>query len=124
MNERIKQIRTALNISSRDFASKLEMSNSAISLIESGKRNITSRLITSICREFKVNEDWLRTGEGEMFQQTTREEKIAELVLNLARGPEDAITFKMAKILPKLNDEQLKALYNIAVLLENNNLPD
>lgn len=123
MNERIKQIRTELDLSTREFASKLGMSNGAISLLETGKRNPTSQFITSMCREFNVNEDWLRTGEGEMFIKLTREEEIAKLVVSLAQS-DDEISIKMAALLPKLTTEQIRAVYNMAVLLEKENLPD
>ena len=67
MNERIKQLRKALGLSGNDFGASLGVTRTAISLIETGKNNLTEQMIKSICREFKVNEDWLRNGEGDMF---------------------------------------------------------
>lgn len=65
MNERLKQIRVKLNLSQEEFGTKIGIeSRSHISLLESGKRNITDRIINDICREFNVNENWLRTGVG------------------------------------------------------------
>lgn len=67
MNKRFKQIREELNLTTRTFAEKLNLSASSITNIEKGRRNITNRIITDVCREFNVNEQWLRTGEGDMF---------------------------------------------------------
>lgn len=67
MNERVKILRKELGLSGEKFGKKLGVTRTAISLIESGKNNITEQNIKSICREFNVNEDWLRNGIGEMF---------------------------------------------------------
>ena len=67
MNERLKQIRKHLNLSQRIFAEKLGITDSGLSNLESGKRNITEQMIISICREFNVNRIWLVEGVGDMF---------------------------------------------------------
>lgn len=64
MNNRIKEIRKDLDLSQEDFAGRLGITGSGLSNIENGKRNVTEQMILAICREFNVNEDWLRTGEG------------------------------------------------------------
>lgn len=118
MKNRIKQIRKEQNLTQLAFGEKLNVSKSTIESIEYGRREATDRIISDICRVFNVNEEWLRTGEGSPYRETTREEEIAELVLSLARSPEDSFTMKLAEILPRLSDEQLEALYNMALLLE------
>lgn len=67
MNERIKQLRKELGLTLDKFGERLGVSKVAISLIENGKNALTDQMFKSICREFNVNENWLRTGEGEMF---------------------------------------------------------
>lgn len=67
MKDRIKSLRKALGLSQRDFGARLGVTDSAISIIESGRRNITEQMEKAICREFNVNYDWLKDGEGEMF---------------------------------------------------------
>ena len=68
MNNRLKAVRLALNLSQEEFGSKIGIKSRAhISSLESGSRNITARIISDICREYEVNEGWLRTGSGEMF---------------------------------------------------------
>ena len=67
MNERIKQIRKELSLTMEKFGERLGVRKTAISLIESGRNNLTDQMLKAICREFNVNEEWLRTGKGEMF---------------------------------------------------------
>ena len=72
MNSRIKQVRQhpKINMSQEAFGARLGLTGSGISLLESGRRNASEQVILSICREYGVNEEWLRTGAGEMFVQT------------------------------------------------------
>ncbi len=86
MNERIKKIRKNLDLTQHEFAEKIGLKQNSIALIESGKRNISDRSILSICREFKVNEIWLRTGDGDMFEELSQSEKLADFFGQIASG--------------------------------------
>lgn len=67
MNNRIRTIRQSLKITQSKFGEHIGLKQSSINDIEHGKCNITERVIISICSRFNVNENWLRTGKGEMF---------------------------------------------------------
>ncbi|NFE83368.1 helix-turn-helix domain-containing protein [Clostridium botulinum] len=67
MGERITILRKHLNLNQDDFGSKINVTRSAVSNYEKGTRNIMDRVISDICREFNVNEDWLRNGTKPMF---------------------------------------------------------
>ena len=67
MNERLKIIRKNLNMTLEEFGKKLGVKNNTISSIETGKNALTDQMIKSVCAIYKVNEDWLRSGTGEMF---------------------------------------------------------
>ena len=67
MNERIRNLRKYLGLTMEKFGEQLGVGKTAISNIENGNRNVTEQMCKSICREFNVNEDWLRNGTGEMF---------------------------------------------------------
>lgn len=67
MNERLKELRKYLNLSQKVFATKLGITDSGLSNLESGKRNLTEQMVISICREFNVNRAWLVDGIGEIF---------------------------------------------------------
>ena len=64
MNERFKKVRKTLGLTQSEFGKSLGISNTAISKIEKGENNVSESNIISICREFGVNEEWLRTGVG------------------------------------------------------------
>ena len=70
MNERIKLLRKTLKLSGEKFGEKLGVKRSAISDLETGRNNLSEQMLLAICREYNVNEEWLRTGEGEMFIET------------------------------------------------------
>lgn len=82
MNERIKLLRAALGLSQEDFGRPLGVKRSSICLIESGDRNVSNQILVAICREYNVNETWLRTGSGAMFNELTRAELAARIVGN------------------------------------------
>lgn len=70
MNTRIKELRTALHLTLEGFGDRIGVTRAAVSKWENGDRGIADSMVVSICREFGVSEQWLRTGEGEMFEQT------------------------------------------------------
>lgn len=80
MNERVKEIRKALQLTQQEFAARLKVRQQTISMIEAGNNYPSEQLIGGICREFRVNEEWLRTGAGEMFipSPETVVDKLAE----------------------------------------------
>jgi len=67
LGERIKKVRKYLDLTQQMFCVRIGFKRNSLSLIESGKRNISDQAILAICREYDVSESWLRTGEGEMF---------------------------------------------------------
>ena len=90
IKDRIKQLRKAKGLTQFEFADKLKVSRSNIASYETGKNELSSAVISLICRTFSVSETWLRTGEGEMFSDTAREEEIAAFMGDtLAADPED-----------------------------------
>lgn len=66
-NERIRQVRKSKNLTMEVFGKHLGVSRAAISNIENGIRGVTPQIRRAICREFGVREEWLQTGEGEMY---------------------------------------------------------
>lgn len=83
MNERIKLIRKKLNLTMEKFGERLGVTRTAISNIEAGNRGVTDQMFKSICREFNVNEEFLRTGEGRMFKELPEEDEVADIVSGL-----------------------------------------
>ena len=96
VNDRIKLLRTVLlkeknnkKYTQKEFSDILGLSENFIWQIEKGDRDPSDRTISDICREFGVNEVWLRTGEGEPFQEETREEQILRAAAQTIRSSND-----------------------------------
>lgn len=70
IGKRIKELRLALHLNQTDFAKPLGLTYGAIGGYENELRNVSEPSIIAICREYRVNEEWLRSGQGEMFVQT------------------------------------------------------
>lgn len=67
IGDRLKQLRKELDLTQEAFASRIGSVQNTITGYESGRRNPSAPVISLICREFNVNEEWLRNGTGEMF---------------------------------------------------------
>lgn len=80
MQNRIKELRKSLGLNQTEFGEKLGVTTSAISGYELGTRVPSDAIIKSICREYGVNETWLRTGAGDMRRSRSREAELGELI--------------------------------------------
>ena len=91
MNNRVKELRKALKMSQDEFGKTVGITGSGVSKIESGDRSVTDQLVFSLCAAYKVNETWLRTGEGEMFRTRSRDEELAAFFgsVTLQNDPDD-----------------------------------
>ena len=116
MNERIKELRKALGLTLDKFGERVGLKKSSLSQIENGVNGVTDQLFKSICREFNVNENWLRTGEGEMFVQKTRDEEIAAFI-NGIDGCTDSFKSRFIKMLASLDEDEWKVLEEKAIEL-------
>ncbi len=89
MNERMKELRKALGLTLEKFGERVGVSKTAINKIENGTNNVSDRMLLSVCKEFNVNDEWLRTGEGEMFNQSDDDEELAEIVGRVLAGEDE-----------------------------------
>lgn len=114
MGDRLRELRKVLGLSGEKFGERIGIGRSAVSNLEAGRNNLTEPMILAICREFDVNETWLRTGEGEMFIKLDRETEIARLTRDLLLEEEDSFKNRVIAVLAKLTPEQWKVLSEIA----------
>lgn len=91
MNERLKKLRKTLDLTQQEFADKLGIKRNTVAQYEIGRNEPIDAVILSICREFNVNEEWLRTGEGEMFEQMTEQQKLLKYTGMLLKDKDSAI---------------------------------
>ncbi len=81
--ERVKQIRKSKGMTLEKFGERVGVTKQTVSRIENGVNALTEQMLLSVCREFAVNEQWLRTGEGEMFKERSPSEEIGYYVEDL-----------------------------------------
>ena len=105
MHERIKELRKYLGLTQAEFGEKIAMRQTGVAWLESGDRKITDRVITTICAVFGVDEIWLRTGDGEMFQ-------------TLFGGCDNDFAKQLLSILAALDDNGWKTLKAAAEVLK------
>ena len=123
MNERIALVRKSLGLTQEKFAEQVGLSRNFMWMIESGTRVPSDRTISDICREFNVNETWLRTGEGEMFNQITRSEKIAAFIGDITENEGDDFKRRFVEMLAELEPEDWKLLERMAEKLKKRGKP-
>lgn len=105
MGNRIKELRQALGLTQQEFADRIGVKRGAIANYEIG-RNASDTAVTLICREFHVDEHWLRTGNGEMFTSTTRDEEIMDFVGRATIGAGDDFKRRFLLALARLPEER------------------
>lgn len=113
MKDRIEFIIKNASIKKVDFAKRLNVSQAFVSQMCSGVANPSDRTITDICREFGCNEVWLRTGEGEPFQERSKEEEIMRFAVQTVKGSDEfrkALVSMLAKLEPE-DWENLSRIY-------------
>ena len=114
MKERIKELRKSLGITQQDFADKLGLKRNTIATYEIGKAVPSDRVVSDLCNKYNVNEEWLRTGEGEMFVALNRTQQIAQLTADLFKGEIDSFKERLLLALAKLDENEWKVLEKIA----------
>ena len=108
MGERIKKVRKALDLTQREFGERISIKQNSVAQIEMG-RNTSDQTIVSICREFNVNETWLRTGEGEMFIQQSKDDELDQ-VLSAIAASDDELIKRIIRAYWRLDDKEKSAV--------------
>lgn len=102
MNQRLLELRKALKLNQVNFGAKVNLKQTSISELEKGVRPLPDRVIADICREYNVNEQWLRQGIGPMFRpKKTDESALAEQAAKLIKS-RDPYTIKAVTFLLEL----------------------
>ena len=121
MNERIKQLRKKLGLTQQSFADQLGVKRNTVGQWECGVNAVTDLALTSICLEFNVNEEWLRTGNGDIFNKNDRNTDIAKLTKQLLNEESDSFKNRFISVLANLPAEDWLVLEKIAEELNNKN---
>ena len=103
MKERIKKLRKVLDLTQQKFADRLGVKRNTVGQWECGINPLTDQTIVSICREFNVNEEWLRTGVGNMFIEQSEDVQIATFIGDLLKDEEESFKRRLISGLAALD---------------------
>ena len=110
IKDRIKQLRKAKGLTQFEFADRLKVSRSNIASYETGKNELSGAVISLICRTFSVSETWLRTGKGEMFSDTAREEEIAAFMGDVLAAESEDFRKRFVSMLSSLSVDEWRLI--------------
>lgn len=111
MKNRIKQIRKSFHMTQKEFAERLGIKQNTVASYEMGRIGISDNVILSICREFNINEDWIRSGTPPMYKE--KDGSFSELLSDLEDSDDDFIK-SLIKVYMGLDEDSKKALRKIA----------
>lgn len=117
MNERIKLLRKTLKLTQQEFADKLNIKRGAVANYEVGRNQPIDAVISLICKTYNVNEDWLKSGEGDMFLPFKGE--VAETLAQLLEvsNPFYDLILDMMVSFNELDDKGKQAICDYTALL-------
>ena len=108
-HERLKELRKALGVKQGEFAKRISTTQGHISDIENGRKSLSERTAKLICLEFNVNEEWLRTGKGEMFVDVLPEDELGAYLGKIGTGDYPEIE-RIIKAYFRLPEESQRAV--------------
>ena len=117
MKDRFKELREALSLTQQKFADRLDISRNFVAQIEMGSKIPSERTIKDICREFKVNYDWLVNGTGDMFQD---DDSDAQAIVDSVMTGDNDFAKKTLVEFARLSEEHWRQLQEILEELEKN----
>lgn len=123
MKDRVRALRKFLKMNQTDFGKAVGVTLSSVTKWETGENVVSDAVLLLMCQKFGVSEEWLRTGEGEMFVPRSREEEIAAFVHDVC-GPEGtAFQRRLISLLARLTVDEWSILERIADKLANEKEP-
>ena len=120
MKERLRKLRKTLDLTQQEFADRIGSARDNIAGYETGRRNPSVAVISLIWTKFNVNEEWLRTGNGEMFIELTRDEQIERFVGDTLKSEDDSFKKKFISMLAALDESDWEVLQKMVELLQQN----
>lgn len=113
--ERVKTVRKSLGLTLEKFGEKLGVQKNAISAIENGRNSLTDQMLKSICREYGVREEWLRSGKGEPFGAQTKNQRIQAFANQVMADEDASFRKRLVDALSRLEESEWEALEKIAI---------
>lgn len=117
MKNRIKHLRKSLNMTQEQFANRLNIKRNTLANYEIGRNEPIDAVVSLICREYSVNEDWLRYGTGDMFTEIDKENQLMTWAGNVLKDESDSFRRRFVNMLMELDEDGWEALEKMCLLL-------
>ena len=114
MNERIRAIGEKSGLNQTDFGARLGVKQTTITGYENGTRTPIDAVLLTICREFHVNENWLRTGRGDPYIQLSRDEELAQFFGDVMKGEDPDFRRRLLSVMSRLTTDEWALLEQMA----------
>lgn len=113
IGERIAMVRKSRGYTLEKFGEAIGIKKGSVSLLERGINTPADRTIFMICNRFSVNEQWLRTGEGDMLKNVTPSEEIASFLGTLAIAGDENFKKRLILYLAQIKDSDWEKLEQV-----------
>jgi len=114
IGDRIKKIRRELDLTQQELADRIGIKRNTIATYESGRNAPIDAVISLICKTFNVREEWLRTGDGEIFVEMSRDEQIATFIGRIQMEDGDSFKKRLITVLSEMTEDQWEMLAEMA----------
>ena len=106
IGRKLKELREKLMLTQQEFADAVKVKRNTVATYEMGRSIPSDAAVALICKQFEVNENWLRTGEGEMFVKKSKDEQIGDLIGEVLKTDEDSFKRRLVSALSKLDESE------------------
>lgn len=113
MNERIRNLRRELDLTQQEFADRIGIKRNTIAMYETGRNAPIDAVISLICKTFNVNENWLRTGEGDMFIVVDKELELMAWAGEVLREESSSFRHRFVAALSVLDEKDWKEIERV-----------
>lgn len=109
IGERLQIIRKDSGLSQEAFAKRLSVTRNVVAKYENGLVEPPELFINHLCMKFGVNENWLKTGDGDIYTAITEDDLMSEKLGNILASDNDMIKEIITKA-TELDEDYLKML--------------
>lgn len=117
MKDRLKLLRNTLHLTQEDLAARIGVKRNSYANYETGRYRTNDAVVHCICREFRVSETWLRTGEGEMFLPEDEEQQLINWAKGIFADESAAFQRRFVLMLSELTPSQWNTLRDVACMI-------
>ena len=120
MKDRIKEVRKSEGLTQVEFGERIGVKGNTITNYETGLRTPTDAVLLSICREFGINEEWLKNGNGEMKKPETKNDQISKMFANILHENDSDFKRRLITALSKLDEAGWDSLEKLIDMISKN----